>query len=151
SRAAAGLIGGNVGGLADCWAVPDSGGNTMTPASRQHANLRISRASLLRFLRLFGFLRVFFLLFFGGEAANRPDHAVPDRHRFMAAEVLRSHAVDLVHDVHAVDDFAKNGVAVAFFGWIAIEKRVVAGVDEKLRAGRIGLGQAGHSDRAAAI
>src|SRR5574343_2116773 len=62
------------------------------------------------------------------------------------------HGGDLVDDVHAVDDLAKNRVAVAALGRGAeIEESVVLQVDEELHAGRGRIGRAGHGDRAAAV
>src|SRR5213595_1552217 len=103
SRAATGLIGGNGGGLSGCWAVPEIAGNRIIAPSKPHSRPRISRSSSLCFL---GFFRFFFFGVLGLDAADRPDDDVYDGH----VARPRFDVADLVDHIHAVDDFAEDGV-----------------------------------------
>ena len=56
---------------------------------------------------------------------------------------------DLVDDVEALGDLAEDGVAGALL--VGVEHAVVDEVEEELGGGAVGIGGAGHGDRAAQV
>src|SRR5258708_3320391 len=69
----------------------------------------------------------------------------------MAPTGMPRYVLDLVHNIHAVDNPAEHTVAHVVSGLRLVEKLVVFDVDEKLRRGAVGLDGSCRGDGAALI
>src|ERR1700691_1032172 len=84
----------------------------------------------------------------GVNAFDFQDHDLFERSIFLErAHLAGGHVADLVHHLHALDNFSEHCVTPARL--VRIERRIVVEIDIELRVGAVRFGRARHADGAA--